>query len=465
LDCGRIPHDLRTVRIIVSNHDLNAMADGNTPRHDFKFPRHSNRYFNATFISNEEEIFYNGKARNSGSPWTRGGGLDRPKIKFPEDRRFRSHDHMYFDNDPAGGNFHNRVTRYWLYLMNHPASENEIVRVVVNNFGIDLREETEPLHNNFLNRNFHNGSKGQLYRIDDEWWFTDNWDRDQRDADWSYKGSDNPGRYRTEWMKRTNEAEDDFSDLIKFFKLVSSERYTQPEIEKFLDPDAILRYSVVRAYISDWDTFTMGRGKNAFFYQRATDGRFQFLQWDSDLGFGDPNSGFTGGRISSWAERPYNRRLHDYYLAEFHENYTKDSLRFRQWLEEEENASASYSINTNFYLSWCSNREPAVLRYLGGNYHRPLAITAPKNGNTLTNEVITLTGTAPITMTSLRLEEQPAVQVFWKDVAHWRFTNVHLRPGPNLFTVKGVNRTGKLMAQTSISLVRTNQPAGPKPGT
>ena len=29
----------------------------------------------------------------------------------------------------------------------------------------------------------------------------------------------------------------------------------------------------------------------------VNDGKFQFLQWDSDLAFGDPNSGFTGGRI------------------------------------------------------------------------------------------------------------------------------------------------------------------------
>src|SRR6185295_6969786 len=259
-DNRRVARDLRTARFIVSAHDIAAMADGNTPRFEFKYPRHSNRYFNATFISNEEEIFYGGRIRNSGSPWTRGGGLDRPKFKLPEDRRFRSHNHFYFDNDPAGGNFHNRVTRYWLYLMSHPANENEIVRVVVNGFGMDLREDTEPVHNDFLERNFHLGSKGNLYRIDDEWWFMDNWDRDQRDADWSYKGSDNAGRYRSEWMKRTNEADDDFSDLIAFFKLVSGNRYTQAQIEKYLDPDAILRYSVVRAYIADWDTFTMGRG-------------------------------------------------------------------------------------------------------------------------------------------------------------------------------------------------------------
>jgi len=347
--------------------------------------------------------------------------------------------------------------------MNHPVCENEIVRVVVNSFGIDLREETEPMHNDFLDRNFHLGSKGQLYRIDDEWWFTDNWDRDQRDADWGYKDSDNPGRYRTEWMKRTNEAEDDFSDLIRFFKVVSANKYTQAEIEKYLDPDAILRYSVVRAYISDWDTFTMGRGKNAFLYQRPSDSRFQFFQWDSDLGFGDPNSGFTSGRISSWIEKPYNQRLHDYYLSEFNENYTASSPRFRAWLEEEENASASYSINTNFYLSWCSNREPAVLRQLGQNYHRPFAITPPRAGLLLTNEMITLTGTAPLTVATVRLESSPAARVLWKDTGTWRFTNIHLQTGTNKFVVKAVDHLGKVREEASISITRTNPVPAIKP--
>jgi hypothetical protein len=458
VDNRRVPRDLRTARFIVSAHDLNAIADGNTPRFQFKYPRHSNRYFNATFISNEQEIFYNGKIRNSGSPWTRGGGLDRPKFKLPEDRPFRSHHHFYFDNDAAGGNYNNRVTRYWLYLMGHASAENEVIRVVVNNFGIDLREDTEPVHNDLLDRSFHLGSKGQLYRIDDEWWFIDNWDRDQRDAEWAYKASDNPGRYRTEWMKRTNEEEDDFSDLIKFFKVVSENKYTQSEIERYLDTDAILRYSVVRAYIADWDTFTMGRGKNAFFYQRPTDGRFQFLQWDSDLAFGDPNSGFTGGRISSWIDKPYNRRLHNYYLAEFNQKYTKDSLRFRTWLEQEHNASTVSKFNTNFYLSWCSNREPAVLRELGADYQRPLVITPPNQGRMVTNEIITLTGAAPITLRTIRLEQQPEALPVWKDAAHWRFTNVHLNPGPNKFGVKGMDRGGKVLQETSVTVLRTNAP-------
>ena len=43
--------------------------------------------------------------------------------------------------------------------------------------------------------------------------------------------------------------------------------------------------AAVRGYICDWDSFTLFRGKNGYFYRRPDDGKFQFLQWDSDLAF------------------------------------------------------------------------------------------------------------------------------------------------------------------------------------
>ena len=36
----------------------------------------------------------------------------------------------------------------------------------------------------------------------------------------SISWTDNPGRYRSEWMKRTRENEDDHSALVSFFKKV-----------------------------------------------------------------------------------------------------------------------------------------------------------------------------------------------------------------------------------------------------
>ena len=62
------------------------------------------------------------------------------------------------------------------------------------------REDVEPVDGAMISRNFPDGNKGQLMRSDDEWWFQDNWTRSNRDADWSYKGTDQPIRYHTEWM-------------------------------------------------------------------------------------------------------------------------------------------------------------------------------------------------------------------------------------------------------------------------
>ena len=36
----------------------------------------SNHFFNATFISNESEVYYNAEIRKSGSPFTRSSGSE-----------------------------------------------------------------------------------------------------------------------------------------------------------------------------------------------------------------------------------------------------------------------------------------------------------------------------------------------------------------------------------------------------
>ena len=158
-----------------------------------------------------------------------------------------------------------------LYLLGHPVNENEFVHLIINNQSPQLREDTEPVGNEFLDRNFENGADGELYRIDDEWWFRDNWDRQNRDASWQFKNTYNPGAYRTEWMKRTRETEDDFSSLIQLFETASGS-YTQEEMEQLADPHAIMKMCVVRGYIDDWDSISLRRGKNGYMYRRAEDG-------------------------------------------------------------------------------------------------------------------------------------------------------------------------------------------------
>ena len=64
------------------------------------------------------------------------------------------------------------MVRYWLYLLGNLTPENEFILVKVNSQNSAVREEVEVVGNDMLNRGFENGSQGELYKIDDEWWFT-----------------------------------------------------------------------------------------------------------------------------------------------------------------------------------------------------------------------------------------------------------------------------------------------------
>ena len=99
VDGREMKDNLLRERLILSNYDRRALSSGGGSSYDYKFPRMSNHYFNATFIANESEIFYNAEIRKSGSPFTRDGGssLAHGKWKLPGDRLFRERRRNVFD--------------------------------------------------------------------------------------------------------------------------------------------------------------------------------------------------------------------------------------------------------------------------------------------------------------------------------------------------------------------------------
>jgi hypothetical protein len=463
IDNPNPPGDLRMMRLVVSAFDLRDLSEGDAPTgsHSYAFPRLSNHYFNATLIVNEQDIYYNCGWRVTGSPWTRDGNRTRGKLHVPKDKPFRGKTKLSFD-DIAGGQvaIHNdRLVRYWLYLLGHPVNQNEFVSLEINANGAALRDEVEPVANDFLDRIWPDGSQGELYRIDDEWWFQDSWARTYRNADWVYKGTDNPGRYRTEWMKRTRENEDDYSALISFFKKVSG-TYTQQEIERLVDPAAITKLCAVRGYAGDWDWFSMNRGKNGYFYRRPTDGLFMFLHWDSDLAFqsGYINSAFYNGMAGFRPnlEKPYNMRLFKHYLTRIVEDYALNSARIEAWFEAEEQASTQYTVNTTLYRNWFTNRQDRAFSFLGTARTTSFAITTNSGKPMSTNQdSITLTGTAPLRVFKVAVEGQPKLQAIWDTDTTWRIDGIVLNGGENNITVLGMDEEGHVLHQASIKVTKT----------
>lgn len=456
--------DLRRMRLVISALDLRDMSEGDAPTgiHGYAFPRLSNHYFNATLIVNEQQIFYNCGYRVTGSPWTRDGNRIRGKLRLPKDKPFRGKTKISFD-DIAGGQvaIHNdRLVRYWLYLLGHPINENEFVDLEINANGTVLRDEIEPVDNEFLDRLYPDGSQGELYRIDDEWWFQDNWARTYRDADWLYKGTDNPGRYRTEWMKRSRENEDDYSSLVSFFKKVSG-NYSQAEIERLLDSAAITKLSAVRGYAGDWDWFSMNRGKNGYFYRRPTDGLFMFLHWDSDLAFqsGYINSAFYNGMpgFRPYLEKPYNMRLFKHYLTRLVEEYTSNSARIQAWFAAEEQASSRYTVDTTLYRNWFTNRQTRAYNFLGNARTADFAITTNLGKPFSTSgDRIALQGTAPLRVFEVKVEDQPQAKCTWDSETIWRLEGIVLGMGQNNITVIGTDEDGRPLHSASITVTKTN---------
>ena len=467
VDSRAINSDLRSMRFVMSLSDRDKLltAGGNSnpdPKYDYKFPRLSNNPFNCTVIANETDIRYNGGIRKSGSPFTRaqGNALDRGKWQLPRDRMWRNIRKYSFDNDPAGGNREkNRLIRYWLYVMGHPSNESEIVWHYINADNPRLTEEIEPNGNALLQRNFERGVRGELYRIDDQWWFEDNWSRGSRDADWNYKGTDEPIRYHSEWMKRSREQEYDYSAFIDFVQTLTADQFTESQINSLVDPEFTAMMAAIRGYLSDWDSLTLDRGKNGYWYRKPTDGRFMFLHWDSDLGFqaNRINQAFIGNlaQVRTYLFKPYIKRRFNHYLAKLHTDYTIDSTRIATFLQLEDQIN-SYDANVPLFEDWFRNRESNVLTELGTTLTQPFSI-ATGDGSSLatTNVVDTLSGQAPSTVHAVEIPGHPEAVVSWNGLDEWTLSNILLTEGANPLVVNAVDFQGNIITNLSFTFNKT----------
>ncbi|MFT4549118.1 MAG: hypothetical protein ACI9MB_003089, partial [Verrucomicrobiales bacterium] len=380
VDNSTIPSDLHTERFVISQYDRDAISSaGHSSKYQFDFPRMSNHYHNATFISDEQDIYYNAELRKSGSPFTRdgGSGLNHGKWKLPGDRLFRGRRKTVID---PSIDHDDRLARYFLYQLGHPVNEYEFVRVVINGDGASVRDSQEPIANDFLNRNFEGGNNGTLLRIDDEWSFEDfNPDgqapRGSRNADWSYKGTDSPIRYHSEWLMRSRETDYDYTSFVEFVNKVGTNSFTESQINRLIDRDLSGLNAAVRGYDGDWDTLTLNRGKNGYFY-RKPDGLWMLVHWDGDRVFENSGETFLGnlGGVRNYFNNPAIRRSMNYYMTELLEKHTRGSARTAAWLAAEEASSGSYSVSSK-YVSWFSSRESNAENFIGEPLNASFAVS------------------------------------------------------------------------------------------
>ena len=455
VDDSEINTDVTSYRVVVSAYDIRSMTSGTSAAWEWKFPNLSNHYKKMTLIVDESEIFYNCEIRSSGSPWhagSRSSFRQRGKFKMPLEKRLRGLAKIAWDNTPAAEGasniFNNKVPRYMLYLMGHEVNENEFASMIEN--GGTPRHSVEffePVGNDFLERNFgDDGPQGELYRQDDIFFFDDNYSKDQITSRyWWYAGDDwpGPGRYHSQWLLRSKETDYDYTALINLLKTVKNTKgYTEDEINRLVDARRICMMAAVRGYIGDWDSFTLRRPKNSFFYRGPGDGKFHFFFHDSDLAF--QNTGemiYSGGNeFSAWLRKPYNRRIFRYYLTEILDKFQSKEPRMDAWFDCEQEVSTTYNPNQNKYTGWDSGRRNRILSELSNGHTRKLDVDPIAN---TTEDTITITGEAGYRVWEVAVENHPEGQFSWIDETTWKIEGISLSNGSNSFRVIALDDRGK----------------------
>jgi hypothetical protein len=504
-------------RFILSQYHRAALGTaGWSSKYDWDFPRMSNFEFNSTAIIGETtfaggpEVLYNCGMRKGGSPWTRSADstLDRMRWKSPGDVRYRNRVKSGVDNDATGqSRFHNRITRYWLYLFGYAVPDHEFIQQVVNESAPRLGDDMEPTDSDFFDRAYSEDPEGELFEIDDAWFMYDQaptatGNEERIDAasvtgrwalaDWTAPATpttpsaDSPIFFHGNWPLRFPEDRYDYSSLAAFIKTTvtgtPASNSWRDQMSRQLDIERAAAYTAVRGFIGEWDNFTLDRGKNGYFYRRSRDGKFEFHHWDSDLAFESGRTGmaFTGSAAGAgWTNltgRPWFRQRIHSYLTELLEKYAKDSPRMNAWLSAMNyQATLSDTLapfktsvypgptpNTG-YPGWFNARQPSAITYINGagsnagspNLTRAFSITTA-GGQSVSDPLFTLEGLAPSRVFAVQVEGHPEAEFDWipdtTSYGKWRLSGIALASGLNTFTVQALDREGTLLASLPFSV-------------
>jgi spore coat protein H len=193
-----------------------------------------------------------------------------------------------------------------------PVSRSSYVKLFINNEYKGLYLNNEAIDDEFLQSRFINDDTGNLYKC--IW-----------GADLMYQGT-NPLAYSSVYELKTNKTLNDYSGIIHFLEVLYSSSISEfpCAIQEVFDVDLYLKTLVYEILIGHWDGYA-GNKNNYYLYQRPSDGKFVFIEYDMDNTFGIDwfSIDWSERDINNWqiGNRPLIQRL-------FSVSYFEDRFNF-----------------------------------------------------------------------------------------------------------------------------------------
>jgi spore coat protein H len=283
-----LQNEVATVRITIPTDSLSILLDPSNSNSDYEFT--------ARFIyesTNGSDTVENIGFRLRGNT-SRNAAKKSFKVSFNtyvSGRKWKNLEKMNLNGE------HNDVSILRSQLSNMvlreagvPSARTSYVKLYINNQYRGLYLNVEHIDEEFLQRRFTNDNTGNLYKC---FW----------GSNLSYLGT-NENSYKSTYELKTNKSADDYSGLIHFIDVLnntSSANFTCA-INEVFDVDLYLKTLACEVLIGHWDGYAYNQN-NYYLYQRPSDGKFVFLEYDMDNTFGVSwsNTNWANRNIYSWS--------------------------------------------------------------------------------------------------------------------------------------------------------------------
>jgi spore coat protein CotH len=178
------------------------------------------------------------------------------------------------------------------------APRSTFARLYINNKYWGLYSVVEDVNKTFLKNRFDNKS-GNLFKGDPR-------------GTLNYKG-EQQALYATDYELKTNETENDWSDLIHFTNVLNNTPAAQlrDSLERYLNVDSWFSYWAAHNLFVNLDSY-IGSGHNYFLYHNPDTDKFEWITWDVNEAFGNFQMGISLANIKTLAygfiPQPANQR-------------------------------------------------------------------------------------------------------------------------------------------------------------
>ena len=425
---------------------------------------HSNELLDATFIFNEEKVYYNVGTRWRGSPWNRPGNPRMYRVAFPKNQPLRNRTKINLSRYGNGQN--EKAAGYCVWRNSTSSTTSPYNRTawarVRTQAGTYMMESIEPTNPEYLKLWFPQDSDGILMKIMGKQTFSDSGSHQSnllQWATWANRGSNKTG-YRWNFNLRTRELEDNFSPLITLIQTMNgNSTVLDNQLENIMDVEQFLRVYAARCAHDDWDTIAIGNGQNAYTYYAPNEGRWKLLPWDMDHTWGNsgariyPDGDSTFSRIMS---RPKYRRKYIGILNEMlngrggNPGYWSTGEMVTKFLDRNSAVVGSDGVgNSSRVRNFINSRRGTLSRQIPTRVN--FSITT--NGGTVDTNSTNISGIGWVDIDMLLVSGEP-VTINWTSTTRWR-VSVELDAGENVLDFLALDVEGNVVGDDRVTMTST----------